>query len=550
MIQQSSTQRSTQSGIEAPPVWQIDPARVKRIAVLCGPVLVTLDHASANETGTGVENVAGETLAGIIERAVVQHCGALWFLPVLGNEPRASYDAPWLVNWDDAARACIRLPERMPDYPLRFHELSQKNRIAGLVAQRKHGGMPLTVYAAWRDMWNVAGHLHELPSEPMQRARAFALGVRLAAYALGSQLRFSPSYTGLQLLRATLAHKPYELTPLSDEARELVMEHRPTYVQWCRDITPTEALTWTGRGGLLTIHKYDRNASFVASAGEVPVGDPVKTDVYVPGKPGFYQVRAWVMPEEIGAIPLPGPFHVGKGAGAYPTGIVDTWAWEPQIRQAIRQGVRLAIAQGYYWPQKHDVFRVWRDRIWQARRQADEYGGPVGAIARGIIKRVGVASIGRLIQQRGRAVMQTSEAQARELRVLSHEVDDYGDLTGTVEVEAPLGKIDLAQPHWWSTIIANANERQLAALYAHETSIPIGAYVDAVYSLAPWPPADIAPAQLGKWKLERQTVLDAAQVERLNLIARDTERDGAYTWVAQLARFAGERVEGSGDDDA
>lgn len=532
---------------EAPAVWEIEPARARRVAVLCGPVVYLLDHARPDSEDGEVVNVAGATLDTIIEQAVAAKCGALWLLPVGGTEPRGSYDAPWLVSWDAAARACLALPHIMPDYPLRFHELSQKNRIAGLVAQRTRGGMPMGVYAAWLDQWNVASVLDELPAEPMQRARAFAYGVRLAAFALGAQLRFSPSYTGLQLLRSTLARKSFEIPPLSAWAHELVMEHRPTYVQWCRVIAPREQFMHRPQD-LLVMHKYDRNASFVASAGEVPVGDPVHTTQFMPGRPGFYHVRSWVLStahEELGLTigerNMPGPFHVGEGAGRYPWGILETYAWEPQIRLAQKAGIPVTVLDGWYWPEKHDLFRSWRERIWSAREQALAEAGGSGAVAKAIVKRVGVAAIGRLLQQRGRAVMRSEDARAQSYAVLTHEVDDWGELTGMVEAEAPLGKVDLAQPHWWSTIIANANERQTSALYQHVASVPVAAYVDACYCLEAWPRGDLEPERLGKWKLERTTALNVAEVEALNTLAADPDRDGAYSWVAQLARFAGVR---------
>lgn len=535
----------------APPAWQIDPTRVQRIAVLCGPALVLLEHAHAEAPDREVRAVAGLSLESIIEEAVAAHCGALWLLPASGTMPCDALDARWLVEFEAAARACLALPQVMPDYPLRVHELSQKNRLAGLVVQRRGGGLPMGVYAAWLDVWNVVGVLGELPEDPLARARTFAQGVRLAAFALDAQLRFSPSYTGLQVLRQTLARKPYAIPPLSGWARDLVLAHRPTYVQWCRPITAREQTLWQHeqpRRGLV-LHKYDRNSSFTAAAGEVPVGDPQRTREYVPGSPGLYRLRVVSAPY---AVPtqLPGPFHVGEGAGEYPidpAALEDVWAWEPQIRHAARLGWYVEVLDGWYWPkgkqggQVHDLFRVWRERLWLARTQAEAVEGPVGRVAKAIIKRVGVATIGRLLQQQGRAVMQQSEAQARELAILSHEVDDWGELTGVVEVDAPLGRVDLQQPHWWSTIIANANERLMQAITAHVAAAPVAAYVDAVYCLGTWPPEDVEPRRLGKWKVERETFVDDLQVDQLNALAGDPTRDGAYTWVAQVARYAGVR---------
>lgn len=490
--------------IKAPAPWEADPARVKRIAVAQDGRMHVFDHVPPLRfpEGEHLAYTADTMLRGMVLFALHEDCSSLWLMP---------------PHWGDIGQ---QMRELLDDPPAgrEVTELSSDGHLAGLRISRvnadgHHIGAPFMVYLTDQaDHWGIAGQLAVLA--PAQLAE----GLMLAAHLLDMQLRFSPSYVGLQVMRQVLARSKADITPLAPWAEELVQAHRPTYVQWSHAIT----LDRFDEG--VRIYKYDRNSSFLASAGEVPVGDPVATPYFINNHPGFYHLAAWPKPGEPAAVDLPGPFHEGEGAGSYPPyGGEDLWAWEPQIRLALRQGWEIEIKEGWYWPkgnggQVHDLLRPWRERMWRAREAAVAYGGPVGAVAKSLIKKAAVAAVGRLMQQRGRQMVTVDDADLRDLFVLSYEVDRHGEATGMAEVESDLGKTDLKAPHWWSTIIANANERLFTALYDHGAYHPIAAYVDAVYCLSPWPIEDIAPDRLGKWKLERSMWLSREQVEQYNVL--------------------------------
>lgn len=529
------------SGIAAPPDWQTDPAKLRRIAVICGQHAYVYDHVRPSDHAVD----GGRTWDLPLHMDVAQLCcwaldngiGALWLLRW------EQWDIPAVGNFEPLARRLIGESDEGLS-PLAVHALSaDRGRVlAGLVAQRcgeggKGAGPLLMVYATWAGAWPVLSHLPE--GHPAVRASLLALGVRLAAYQLGAQLRFSPTYTGRSLLRQSLAAKRYDLAAagLSPEAYELVTDHLPHPVQWAGRMR-LEAEHFFGEPA--TIYKYDRNASYLAAAAasSVPTGDPVPTEVYMPGCPGFYRVDVlapFEWPRE-----LPGPFHVGGGAGEYPGGGVafGTWAWEPIIRLALRHGWMVDVIEGSYWPRQrcHQAYRDWATAVWDARTRCREYGGVPGELAAAICKQAGVATIGGIKQHSGRAIMSGEQARAEGLEVLSHAIDDAGDLTGDVTVAARMGRYDIDWPHHWATIIANANERLLEAVYGARGYHPTAAYVDAVYCASPWPTEAVESERLGKWKLESRTVAPAEQVARLN------ECESAEAWVKLLAAIRREEA--------
>lgn len=500
----------------APPRWQTDPSRVRALAVLTGWRNLTYHTSLIGGTILADEEIVGEsdTLADWAFIWLLDKCASAWIVP------------PHARDWQAEMRAFLANPPAFLD----VHPLSSDGQLAGVIVQRSSGGALLGIYLLDAgDPWGIAGRLADL--EPFDLAD----GLARASQRLGMQLRFSPSYVGLQMLRQELARKPYPIPPLSERVYRLSRATPPTYIQWSRPITPRLLRAADRDGtGAVTIYKYDRNGSFVASAGEVPVGEPIQTHTYHKGQIGIYWLdflapRTW-------DFDLPGPFHLGKGAGIYPAAGV-TWAWEPQIRLALCHGWDLHIRDGWIWPrkQRHDLFRTWRERIWVARQNLERGDSPADGVARKLVKRVGVATIGRINQKRARAIMAEEQAAAEDREITHREVDEQGEMTGLAEVVAEFGKTDLIRPDWWGTIIANANERLMAALYGRLAALPVAAYVDAVYCLLPWPAEDLHPETLGKWKLERAMRVSDAEIGELNQL-------GAAGWVKRLAAIA--RAEG------
>jgi hypothetical protein len=507
-----------QPGIEAPPIWQTDPARMRRLAIVSRARLLIVEQSVAGTLSIAADSdlvAADFGLYDIAHTSMQFSCSSVWIAP------------PHLRDWLAETRKLLDDPPG--DYRTGPLSNPKTGSLYGLRMQRVSGGVPMGVYLVDAgDMWGIENACRDAaPTE-------LALGLFLAARLLGMQLRFSPSYVGIQMLRQELARKSYAIPPLSEAARDLVTLHRPTYVHWCRPVPEL---------GTQTIYKYDRNSSFIASAGEVPVGDPVPTTGYIPSRPGLYRIRAWMTGDELEwtRAALPGFFHVGSGAGEYPWGIVDDlWVWEPQIRLAQQYGVSIHIHEGYFWPQKHDLFRSWRERIWAARMAAASGGGPAYRIAKALVKKVGVAGVGRLNQQVAHSVVSMGEAESRGLRILHREMDEQMEWTGFAEVIDEMQRTDLMRPDWWGHIIAGANERLFAALYAHREQQPVAAYVDAVYCTQPWPETDLAPSTLGKWKLERTTTVSAADVRALN----GETPAGWVKYLAATARGLGGEWEG------
>lgn len=452
--------------IYCPPDFQTDPAAVKRIAVVSGGKVFAFEHCHPRHETPAVIDVGAVTP---FPAMAVFGLGiaAIWLMPDMRE------------SWPQLADELLHLDG------YRSHELSSDGQLAGVVIQRPTGGLPMGIYAPFvNDAWGIAIQMEN----PFIGISDVAEGLALAAHTLSIQLRFSPSYTGLTMLRQELSdweRRRGPLPELSAEWRERLQELRPTYAVWRRPF-PRHVLreNWSQ----VRLVQFDRNSSFVSSAREVGVGDPVPTIAFIPGAPGVYRVRSWTAPPRYTA--LPGPFCVGEGIGDYPASSqTPVWAWEPQIRLAIAHGYQPDVAEGYFWPkgqrgQVHDLFRSWQGRLWAARNAARAYGGPAGRIAEAVIKKAGVSTIGRLVQREGRAVVATRAARERGLRILSRETDASGELTGKAEVVMDLGRTDLVQPGWWSTIIANANERLWNALYRAAPHDTIMAYVDALFCLS------------------------------------------------------------------
>lgn len=525
---------ATVAAIAAPAQWQIDPHRIDRIAVVCGDRLFVFAH---RDPRAGCVDVAAYwqipedgDLSDIARVAFAAGVGSVWILPLEGGAVGPN-DPPWIRGWS----VYTRLAMAKSAMAFTWHELSANRgtALAGAVAQRlgedgRGHGLPLGMYATWIDAWPVLAPLAALRC-PEQRARELATGLALAAFALDVQLRYSPSYTGIAVLRETLAAKRYAIPPISEDMRDLLDPLLPGPIQW-RGPLP-ERLAGKQR---IRIYKYDRIGSYLASAREVPVGDPVLTDEYHEKLPGCYQVTArapasW--PAE-----LPGIFRAGSGAGDYPREVVGVWAWEPQIRLAERQGWHVLIRDGFYWPkeQKHDLLRAWQQRVWGARVAAEAYPGPAGAVAKAIAKKIGVATVGRLKQKTGHMLVSAEVARTQGWRVESRDTDQRGRLTGLVEVIGELGKTDLLWPHVWATIIAGANERLQSAMITHAPLDTLAAYVDALYTSRPH--AELAHGdQLGKFRLERRQVVARGLLDPSDLL---DEALSAQAFVKLLAHVA------------
>ena len=496
--------------IYTPPAFQTDPARVKRIAIV-------QDGRMHIFTISDPRRGSGAAYADTINLAPPHE--------FLRQVFWANVSAVWMLDGHGfAASALAIVPTLARDPQYTAHELSSDGMLCGMIAQRrdpvsgKGRGEPIGIYATWvNDFWGISA------AASILSPREVAEGLALASHLLDMQLRFSPSYTGLQMLRQELGQcerRNGDLPELSPAWREQLLsaEMRPTYAEW-RGPLPTA----TAGPFDVALWVYDRNSSFVSSAREVGVGDPEPTATYQPGRPGVYRVSSWSHATYWPGM-LPGPFCVGEGIGEYPVNHYGpaVWAWEPQIRHAIRAGYQVQIEDGFYWPKGrkedsrvHDLFRPWQTRFWDARRVARGWGGP-GALAAALVKKIGVATIGRLVQRDGRALMTLEQAQREGLRIVSRETDATGELTGNAEVEMPLGRTDLVQPGWWSTIIANSNERLWNALYTQAPQTTALAYIDGLYLTQEAPALDGDRDKPGGWRAQGRLDIPAGQIERLN----------------------------------
>src|SRR6185437_3512584 len=144
----------------------------------------------------------------------------LLIVPVDGNRFESQFDHPLTRTWPRCA-----LPEAL-EYEsageLTVHPLSSRSfglsSLGGVVAQFARGGPLLCVYGPEAlDGWGLLDD--ELPNITWYRARVLASAWLQASYALGQRLRFSASYSGLALMRQTLAsqEKRLDLAPPNDD---------------------------------------------------------------------------------------------------------------------------------------------------------------------------------------------------------------------------------------------------------------------------------------------------------------------------------------------
>lgn len=489
--------------ITPPPVWMTDPTRCKRVGVLCGNkfYLTSIIDPRKGLGKTGCTLIdSSSTLDEIVDMALRFECGHIWVLP-----SHEGFNHPLVSNWD---ASCHEAVSREGAYAIKYHPLTSRSTVAGLVAQVNNKGLPLCIFhAIMGDAWGIASGIDKLTLTDDKLAYVLTLTSAIASYTLGIQLRYSPSYTGSQLLRMLIPN-PETVPELSPEWRARIADVRTTYLQWRRPLFESEKC--------LPLHKYDRNGSFVSSAREVPIGDPFESDQFIPGAPGVYHVTSFTAPCKLDFryFTYPGPFRMGEPCtvGEYPIGPMincDAWIWEPQIRLAIKWGADFTIDKGYVWKNKRDIFRNWQARIWTSRklcRGMQSHSNPDLAIAaklaESIVKRLSVATIGRLIAGKGRAVMLQEEAEAEGYNILDYQIDDSMNLTGMVEAQTELGKTDLANPAWWSTIIANSNERVIDTLYTcapYDTAL---VYVDEIRTLQEHPELESSWDSVGKFKYE------------------------------------------------
>ena len=535
----AATSDGVSSGVYCPPDYQTNPAAITRLALVTPTTYHVFNHHDPRRGGQGIHYLSTVPLM-----ADLAEGPAAWGAAIARVTLWSDAQVVWLVLRDTAGAAARDLRAHWPavaagilnesaNGAFSAHELTSDGQLAGLILRKRGAngretGPVIPLYAPWvNDAWGIWEPLQRLPK------RDIAEGLALAAFALGMQLRFSPSTVGALMLRQELhtwETRNGALPTLSPAWRErLAGELRPSYALWRAPLTPAALLD--AQDGQLTLHAFDRNSSFVSSAREVGVGDPLPTTTFRPGRPGVYFVTRWDathLPDY--GLTLPGPFRVASEDGSQesyplwgrhlPGGGV--WAWEPQIRHALKWQFDLTIAEGFYWPKRgdlpdqprvghtHDLFRGWQQRFWEARRVARQWGHgselSAGTLAETIIKRAGVSAIGRLNKGRGHQVMATATARRLGYRILRRETDAAGELTGQAEVEvdpalsAAPGALDLLQPGWWATIISNANERLWHALYTHASGDTLLAYEDGLYTLEPHPPLCGPRDQPGGWR--------------------------------------------------
>jgi hypothetical protein len=466
--------------------WSIAPDRAGHIAVICGPrafVILNQDPSAGAPMPMSARPLQWgdiSSLAPVAVQALQSNIENVFILSSPGGHfSRMAQRFHHLADIN-------RMSADAPGYV--FHELTWRPSgldavLVGVVGQAERGGPLVTIWGPSAvEAWNLGG----LPAHDSCEARAYDLAYSwlLASYSLGLRLRFSPSYSGLALLRQLLSSSRRNYAQPSERFRDLIVEAQARPLGWmtpARLVAPDEPP--------VRVWSYDRNWSYITSARAVPLGDPTPVYDFIPNKPGLYRVQA--------TIPAHWP-------ATRPDPIATGWNWEPQIRLALEHGWRVKIHEGYSWcaPGATADLRPFSERMWNSRNSLAYYGGRHGApaqAARALIKQVGLSSIGRLNQRHGRMLVARSAADGR--RVVNIDVDEEGELTGLVEVEADLGRSDLSRPEWWSTIIANANERALAACYQHAPNDALVGWVDAWYVPSPRG-LEGDPNLPGKWHLE------------------------------------------------
>ena len=474
--------------IAIPERWQTDPAPAGDIAALCGG-FVDRRPSVLCPGGGRLERQQFTCLLELAAWGLEHRCDSVWLVPVTGLVPGEG-DPGWMREWRATDLAALQADPRFVIHPLTAKGgRGSAALLGGLVIQRRGtdgrgAGRLLRIHAPWvQDAWGLAPLL-TAERTPRLRCIEVGLAIQLAQSALGQQLRFSPSYAGTQLFRATLGGKwrDMDLSPCSAAVRDAIRERavRVKPLQWRRPMA--ERIITNRRASSILVHRYDRNLAYPTAARVVPVGEPALVDDLRAGEIGFYLVSA-AAPREW-QDSSPGPFWV---EGEYPHTVTHVWAWEPQIRLARRHGWTVHVHQGLAWPktQQHDLWRDWQARVWAARRRCVDFAVEeprVGLAAEAIVKRVGRATIGRLAQTSGREVRTLEDIEREDLDPLWVELG-----SGMGEVRAELGRNDLERPEWWNHIIANANERLLHAALTEARYDLVGLYVDAIYCLLSHP---------------------------------------------------------------
>lgn len=500
----------------AAPAWMRSPQKAGRVCVItCGRCYTYENVNPAARGGVSGPPAFVSERTGSDTRALLRWALESHIETILCCEPHR-WDAPDLFADGE-------------EDGYRFHRLTARGVggttvLCGMVGQRSRGGNLCTLFDLTAgDPWALEGSIRGcaglLADQGEPLARTVASAWLLAAYAINQRLRFSPSYSGLQLLRGTLEKTARDLTPPSAWARELIAEARPSPMAWVRPggIDPRAGRPEGRAVELLPdlpaeteiavlLFGYDRNWSYVTSARTAPLGDPWELNSdhlraltrgeMRPDHAGFYLVTA-VAPRDY-PLRAPGVFRDARSR-TYPHYIADTWVWGPQARLAESQGWTLGYHAGYVWTrgQAPELLRTWSERMWDARRccasiatRPNLQARRAGSMAEQIVKRIGVAAFGRLNQERGRTLRTVDEIEEEGGEILSYDTNAEGDLTDLATAETELGRSDLYRPEWWALGIAAANERVLSAALALPPDILAGIYIDEILTTLPVPELD------------------------------------------------------------
>lgn len=502
------------------------PAEMKRIGIYHQGRLITFNHkdprlpgfSNKGWTDPNREPYSYANIADLIDAAFSSKAGSLWLLP--SNEPD-----PLIDNF--------KVPAATDTMTYRPISMGGKRslQLAGCSARALVDGVEkgaiLGCYNLAVEEGEVFGMGGVLPPDETSLMQALCL----ASFTLNIQLRFSPSYTGLAILREEL-QRWKDLPQMSPDMRAWIADKLPHPISWVRKITDDDP-----PADPATIWHYDRNSSYVSSFRVVPLGDPIRAPEYEVAchspdhavllpKNFPYVARIAAIPPADWPQGMPGLFY-SDGMESYPLAF-QGWAWGPQIRLAVQSGWVVDIHECHIWREYHDLGRSWQTRLWDARRAATAYPDPVvSKAAVSIIKMCGVAGIGRLLQSVGHAVMTREQAESEGRDIVWHDRVD-GVLTGTVGAVVDTGRNDLHQAGWWAYIIANAVERVQAhmLLAARQGAGVIGAWTDSIYCLAEVPQLDGDKLKTGGWRLAGKATAPRATIPHKRLDMFVSQREG------------------------